>query len=159
MTRKTDWTELFRLCLVDLRNGETALKERLPPVAEKVSDDPLRETFRNVEGPAISAETALGNILKSLKLDTGGEANIWMRGILDDMVRDTRTIEPGETLDTALIGALRKALAAAIVSYDSAIAVAGRLEKTEAAEALTEIRGDKQNHDSALAGVMRRLAG
>ena len=44
-----------------------------------------------------------------------------MAGIADDARRDTKSVEKGPLLDAAIVGAIRKAKAAQIVSYDTAI--------------------------------------
>jgi hypothetical protein len=47
-----------------------------------------------------------------------------MAGILDDAKRDARSNARGPVRDTALLGAVRKGLAATTVSYDTAVALA-----------------------------------
>lgn len=98
--------------------------ERVPGVTEHAGDSDLRRLL----GEIVDRADTHGAVLGRSGLDVGGDENLWMAGILDDAERDTRTIEAGRELDIAMIGAIRKALAAAIVSYQTAIALGGKFE-------------------------------
>jgi ferritin-like metal-binding protein YciE len=73
-----------------------------------------------------------------------------MAGVLDDADRDAGSHQPGPVLDIALVGAVRKAKAAEIVSYDTAIALARRLEDTTMAAVLEAGRASSIATDTAL---------
>ena len=113
---------LLHVALQDLRAGKALLAERLPAIADSVRDEQLRAAIAQDHE---NARRRAGQ-LDALAELSGGPANIWMTGILDDAARDARSHLPGEILDTALIGALRKAKAAEIVSFETALALAAR---------------------------------
>ena len=94
--------------------------ERLPALVEAATYEPLRALLRNEVHRVKNQRDrldALGEI-------ANGPANLWMRGILDDADRDARSHQPGAVLDIALVGVIRKAKAAEIVSTETALALA-----------------------------------
>lgn len=114
---------LLHVALQDLRAGKGLLAERLPSIAQAVSDARLSALLAAEIDRAVAARARLD--------DAGGEGgpdNLWMAGILDDADRDATSHQAGAIRDVALIGAVRKAKAAEIVSFDTAIALAdGRM--------------------------------
>lgn len=140
---KTDTRDaLLITALQDLRGANALVAERLPAIAGHVKDTDLRNLLGRIVRKAQTdcerlAETGRGE---------GGDPNIWMKGVLDDADRDARTIAAGPLLDTALIGALRKGKAAAIVSYETAIALAD----DELATILQDLRQGDIEDDRAL---------
>lgn len=111
---------LFETCLQDLAAGERMLAGHLPGIAGHAASADLREALESYAAACGGNAEALATYGR----DLDGPDNLWMAGIRDDAVRDTQTTASGALLDTALIGAIRKATAAAAVSYDTAIAVA-----------------------------------
>jgi hypothetical protein len=91
--------------------------------------------------------------------DLAGDPNLWMAGIIDDAERDTRSIEPGALLDTALIGAVRKAVAADAVSLETALALANAQAMRTVAEQLEAMRDRAGATDRALCGLLLEVAG
>jgi ferritin-like metal-binding protein YciE len=81
-----------------------------------------------------------------------------MAGILDDAERDTRATQPGRLLDIALVGAIRKAKAAEIVSSETAMALAEALSDATIATAVSANRAEEIATDRALKDVLVRLA-
>ena len=73
-----------------------------------------------------------------------------MRGILNDAERDARTTETGRLLDVALIGAVRKAKAAEIVSSETAMALARQIGEEPIGQAVAQDRQEEIATDRAL---------
>ena len=112
---------LLHVALQDLRAGKTLLIDRLPALADAADSDVLREV---IERDRANARRQAARLDDAADLSNAPQ-NLWMDGILDDAVRDAKSHQPGAILDTALIGALRKAKAAEIVSIETALALAG----------------------------------
>ncbi len=150
MTKTASYDQLLTVSIQDLYTAEVLLRDTLPGVTEHANGPALTrhvDRIREDTEQAIEALAATGR-------HKGGDENLWMSGICKDMRRDTRSIEPGVLLDAAMIGAVRKAKAAQIVSYDTAIAVARALAKADVANALVAIR---QRSVAANRGLARLL--
>ena len=99
------------------------LAGRLPGILYHADDG----TLRDILGAQITQSQSQAERLRATGEDVAGPPNLWMAGILDDAERDTQSIVAGPLLDVALIGAIRKAKAAEIVSYETAVATAESL--------------------------------
>jgi ferritin-like metal-binding protein YciE len=108
----------------------------LPTVIKHANAPKLAVALRDARE---QADAAIATLAETGRHE-GGARNLWMAGIADDARRDTRSVERGPLLDAAIIGAIRKAKAAQIVSYDTAIAVAAALRQVEIEEAMAAIR-------------------
>lgn len=141
---------LLHVALQDLRGGKTLLIDRLPMLADAATDTGLRET---IERDRANARRHAARLDEMADLD-GAPANLWMGGILDDADRDANSHQPGAILDTALVGALRKAKAAEIVSIETALALAG-------SEAPAMLASLSANHaeDRAIEARLAKLLG
>lgn len=120
MSKTPSTAALLHVALQDLHAGKLLLRDRLPALAQAVTDV---ELVRLIEAD-VSRAGDQAERLGAVAADLAGPKNIWMGGILDDAERDARSHQPGPVLDIALIGAIRKAKAAEIVSNDTAIALA-----------------------------------
>ncbi|WP_431469811.1 DUF892 family protein [Sphingosinithalassobacter sp. LHW66-3] len=141
---------LLTLCLQDLRAGEEMLAVRLPGIAAAASAPALLAQLAEEAGDA----AAHVRELEATGRAAGGPDNIWMKGILDDAERDTRSIAKGALLDTAMIGAVRKAKAAKLVSYETAIALAGQLDEPELRRLVERLRNVERSGDAWLAELL-----
>lgn len=154
--RTDSLSALLHVCLQDLHAGKRAQAKRLPALADAARDPDLRAL---IAAEAERAAAQAGRI-EGATADPGeGPDNLWMNGVLDDAERDGRSHQPGAILDVALVGALRKAKAAEIVSSETALALAraldlGGIEAVAAANRAEEIASDR-----ALAERLRRLTG
>ena len=136
---------LFTSCVQDLHAGELLLVERLPDILDYADDPPLRDILKaQITQSRLQAER-----LRASGEDVAGPPNLWMAGILDDAHRDTQSIVPGSLLDVALIGAIRKAKAAEIVSYETAVATA-EVVGNPAAAICAAILQEERTADAAL---------
>lgn len=125
MTSKT-YKQLLVVALQDLREGRRVICDRLPEIASATDNLEVRLAFHRL----IARSTAeMGSFAEMLE-EPDGEANLWAGGILDDAGRDVDSTPMGPVRDVALIGAIRKFLAADIVSLETAIALTQHDEKT-----------------------------
>ncbi len=150
MSKAADVEALLKVALHDLHGGELAARDRLPTIAEAVADEELGEALsRLAERSSQQAEAlaATGRL-------TDGPGNLWMRGVLDDAVRDTESVAGGAPLDVALIGAMRKMLAAKLVSYETAIALAERLHDPALTALLQRFRNEEAASDCRLSELL-----
>jgi ferritin-like metal-binding protein YciE len=141
---------LLHVALEDLHAGKVDQAKRLPIVAGAASDAALR---RLLESEAEQAAAQAARITDA-GVVPGTQPNIWMAGILDDAERDTRQIQPGRLLDIALIGAIRKAKAAEIVSSETAVALA---EETGVADLAALVRANRDEEVAADRALKARL--
>ena len=139
MTRTASRAALLHVCLQDLHAGKRAQAGRLPAIADAARDPTLRALLEaEVARVRVQAER-----LAAAGGDMGGPDNLWIAGVLDDTERDARSHEPGTLLDIALVGAVRKAKAAEIVSGETALALA-RAEGQAAIAAAVEANRDEE---------------
>jgi ferritin-like metal-binding protein YciE len=155
MAEVEDARALLLMAVQDLFDAEAAMVERLPVVRSHVRDEALAQLIERDEAHSKSQRDTLGRIARELGAEGEGERNIWQRAILDDADNDARTIAPGPLLDIAL----RKGKQSERVSYETALALAGRLGLEEARAALTAVRDEEQAMDEALAEVLARVCG
>ena len=145
--------QLLTACAQDLHAGEQLLVERLPGIVRHVSDPALRGLLEGQIGQSASQAERL----RQTGEDVDGPPNLWMAGIMDDAERDTRSIEAGPLLDVALIGAVRKAKASEIVSYETAVATAEALG-SKSARIFDGILQEERMADAALRARLHDLS-
>ena len=153
MSKTASKEELLQACVQDLHAARLVAAERLPCLVGEAGPDlakllePLAETYaeeaRQFEGTDISLE---------------GPENIWMAGVMDDAERDTQSIVRGPLLDTALIGAVRKGVAADSVSLETAVAVARSLLREDIAQMAERMREHAGDHDARLRALLQEIA-
>lgn len=148
----TNFSELLRVALRDLREGCRLIADRLPEVAAATSDPATRATFNRL----IARSAERSGILAQMLSDPDGEPNLWAGGIMDDACRDVASTAAGRARDVALIGAVRKFLAADIVSLETAMALA-RHEATKKGEALEAFRQEACEMDHLLRQQLAEL--
>ena len=157
MAEVKDPTALLVMAVRDLYDGESALAGRLASIRENASDPDFAAFIAADAERSTRQRGQLAAIARSLGEAPGGQANIWLRAILDDADNDAATITAGPLRDIALTGALRKAKQSERVSYETALALADLLGLDEAAATLTTIRDEEQAADEALADILQRL--
>ena len=155
MSRTATDRDLLLTCLQDLLAGAQAFAERYPPVADQADDHELRDQLRKLTDHASERAKRLNEIAGA----AGGPENLWMSGILDDAGRDVETITKGRHLDLALIGGVRKALVADLVSHETAIALAKTIGDGTVTEKLEEGRKELDQFDKTLAALLATIAG
>ena len=145
---------LLQTCIEDLDAGKRLLVRHIPQLAKRCADPALQALVADMAASAADQSARL----RATGLVDGGPANLWMAGILDDAARDARSTAAGPLLDVALIGALRKARAAEIVSDDTAIALAEAMGRTDVRDAVAAIQAEERASDQALAARLDLLA-
>ena len=145
--------DLMETCVQDLYAARRLAAERLSAVVEAAGPQlaPMLEEMRR----DYAAEAGQ---FEATDYDLDGPENLWMAGIMDDAERDTQTIAQGPLLDTALIGAVRKALAADEVSLETAVAVAKSLGRQDDGQLLEKMRGRSRTHDGSLQRLLHQVA-
>ena len=145
--------DLLQACIQDLHAARRVAAERLPGIAAAAGGElaPVLRTIR--DDFAAEAEQ-----LEATDHDLDGPENLWMAGIIDDAERDTRSIVRGPLLDTALIGAIRKGLAADVVSLETGVAVAQSLGKDGDSELLQEMHERSGQNDGRLEQLLLAIA-
>jgi ferritin-like metal-binding protein YciE len=145
--------KLLIACVQDLYAGAILMAERLPRLVPVIQDAALASLLQE----QVALSQAQADALQQTDRDTDGPANLWMKGILKDAKRDSKSIAPGPLLDIALIGAIRKGFAAEIVSYETAIAVAGALGDTSVRTAAEQNTIQRQEADHALRELLATI--
>jgi ferritin-like metal-binding protein YciE len=146
MTQTSSKAALLHIAAQDLHAGKLLLRERLPALAETMTDAALRQLI----GAELALAERQARRLATAAGDMAGPENLWMTGILDDADRDASSHQLGPILDVALIGAIRKAKAAEIVSSETAIALAGETGQAAVLAAVTANRDEEIATDRAL---------
>lgn len=153
MTMTNSAAALLHVALQDLHAGKEAQAARLPGLALHCRDSLLRDIVDAEAGRAATQAAGLRAVAATLS----GPENLWMAGILDDAERDTRQTQPGRLLDTALVGAIRKAKAAEIVSSETAIALAREAGAQDILNAVAADRAAEIETDRALKARLAAL--
>lgn len=140
----TNHEELFRVAVKDLREGRRVVADRLPDVASATDNLDTRLAFHRL----IAGSAEEMGVLAEMLGEPDGEPNLWAGGIMDDACRDVASTAAGPVRDIALIGAIRKFLAADIVSLETAIALAGDDDDRtgKALEQLRQAASDLDHH-------------
>jgi ferritin-like metal-binding protein YciE len=139
----------------DLHAGKTDAVERLPAIAAQAHDAELAALLGDEAGRAERQAARL----TAAGINPSGPANLWMAGILNDAERDGRSTDPGALLDVALIGAIRKAKAAEIVSSDTALALARATGDDTLAAVVAANQAEEVATDRRLRAALDRLTG
>jgi ferritin-like metal-binding protein YciE len=153
MTRTASHAALLRIALQDLHAGKVLLERRLPGLRDAASTPALGEEIVRLIAEAGTQAARLA----ALGLDTDAPKNLWMTGILDDADRDADSHQSGPILDIALVGAVRKAMAAQIVSSETASALAEQAGLADVAAATNANHGEETAADARLRALLMAL--
>lgn len=151
-------TELLVVALQDLNDAELAWAERGAAFVGKAGAELARFLEADLARSAEQSE-GLTALLGSMDAPVAGDPNIWLRAILDDAERDSRSITPGPLLDTALIGAFRKGKQAERVSYETAAVLAARLDLREIEDKLARFIDHEATADRELRALLQKTVG
>ena len=153
----TSMRDLLVDCLQDLKAGEVATLQRAPALQVAVASPSVAAALERRLVHARERARGLDTCAEELGVSAEGPENLWMSGMLEDAKRDTETVEPGSCLDIALIGAFRKMVQAARVSYETAVCVAEGLGMEAVAARCRRARDQEADSDGELATALRRL--
>jgi hypothetical protein len=148
-----DWQELLKVCIEDLSEGRRHSADHLPFIA--ASAGPALQALLAEIAICHAAEIA---IFRALGMETTGPDNLWMQGIIADAQRDTTSTAAGSLLDIALIGAVRKAIVADLVSLETAPALADTLDHHDLADALATMQEQARGFDTRLQDLLHEHA-
>ena len=146
MTLIASAASLLHAAVQDMLAGKRDAAARLPGIAKRARSSALREVLDD----EVARAEAQAARMKAAGLDSAGPKNLWMAGILDDAERDGRSTEPGRLLDIALVGAVRKAMAAQTVSSETALALAAEVGDAGLATVVALNRDEEIATDRAL---------
>lgn len=149
---------LLTVAVQDLFDGESAWTERLSAFEPSIAHAGLGQFASEQIAAARSQADRLTRIAAELDSPPRSAPNIWLRAVLDDAERDTRTIAAGALLDIALVGAFRKGIQSERVSYETAIALAQAVGASKIAATLAAIRDEETQADAALATLLAALS-
>ncbi|OQW43548.1 MAG: hypothetical protein A4S12_04735 [Proteobacteria bacterium SG_bin5] len=146
---------LLTVALQDLRDAADRLSAGLAAIGERITDPGLCHALGELTAQARHASAAL----VATGRGAGGPDNIWMQGVLDDAARDAETVLAGPLLDQALAGAVRKGVAASVIAYETAIALARAQRQDDLAGELDQLRARDAAARDELGSIIARLAG
>lgn len=148
-----DRHELLTLCIQDLAEGRRQSADQLPDIAARAGAD-LRLVLEDI---AINHAADIA-IFRQLGMATTGPDNLWMQGIMADARRDTTSTDDGPLRDIALVGAVRKAVMADLVSLETARALADTLDQHDLAAALAAMHDQARDFDARLHELLHQMA-
>ncbi len=142
-------TDLLLVALQDLHDAEMAWVQRAAALQRDASYRISAYLADEMRQAHAQAERLVG-LIGELGGCVDGPPNIWLRAILDDAARDAATILAGPLRDIALVGAFRKGKQAERVSYETAIALARRMNLDAMLPPLVTSRDEEARTDAAL---------
>lgn len=145
--------ELLQSCVQDLHAARRVAIERLPAIIEAAGPD-LRAILQNLRDDYAAQAREFEATEHALE----GPENLWMAGVMDDAERDTQSIVRGVLLDVALVGAVRKGVAADAVSLETAVAVARSLGRESDAGLAQRMRDTAASFDERLRLLLQQIA-
>lgn len=148
---------LLIVAIQDLFDAEQAWDEHLASLEEHVGDAGLRRFVSEQRARSKAQGERLAGIARAFDTPPRDAANIWLRAILDDAGRDTRTISGGALLDIALVGAFRKGIQAERVSYETAVGLGDAIDNRIVSAMLVRSRDEEADADRFLADLLNRL--
>lgn len=149
MARTSSAAALLHVCLQDLHAGKAMQADPLRRLAAAATEPALAALIADEEARTRTQRARLEGLADL----AAAPENLWMKGVLDDAERDTRSHQPGRLLDIAIVGAIRKAKAAEIVSSETAIVLAAGA----APELLAALRANWREEAASDAALRERL--
>ena len=150
--------QLLIVAMQDLADAERAWVERSAKLRDGAGEA-VRAFLESDNQRSAAQSERLAELIEALGAKVKGDPNIWLRAIIDDAMRDIASTEAGPLRDTALVGAFRKGKQAERVSYETAIALAGRIGHADAKAALTRFRDEESAADAQLAQLLHDIVG
>ncbi len=145
----TSMNDLLLHELQDLYSAETQIIKALPKMAEKATNEELKEAFENHLELTKEHVNRLKKIAEILSISLGGELCKGMEGLLKEGEKLLEE-EPNEFLDQALIGATQRVEHYEIAGYGCAVTYAKRVDNDEVVELLVETLSEEEETDETL---------
>lgn len=143
---------LLIVALQDLWQARCVVRDHMKAIEHATVDPETRAIFEEIRTASVDEQA----ILCDLASGPGDTPNLWARGIMDDAHRDVATTAEGPVRDIALIGAIRKLLAADIVSLETALQL-GTREGPEFADPVARIQSAACERDQCLRARLQAL--
>ena len=145
--------DLFIHELRDLHSAETQLADALPKMAEKATDQKLKDCFKGHLEETKGHKERLEQIAKKLDIDIKGEKCEAMEGLVREGKEALEMKGDDEVRDAALIGAAQRVEHYEMAGYGTARNYAKRLGFTEAADLLEKTLEEEKGADAKLNDV------
>ncbi len=142
--------DLFIHEIKDLYSAETQLTDALPKMAEKATDDKLKNAFKSHLEETKHQKERLEKIGKMLDIDIKGEKCEAMAGLIKEGKEALEMKGEDEVRDAALIGAAQRVEHYEMAGYGTARNYAKRLGFGDAASLLEETLNEEKTADSKL---------
>lgn len=142
--------ELFEHQLKDLYSAETQLVEAMPKMAEKATDQQLKNTFKNHWEETREQKSRLETICKSLNITPTGETCKAMEGLIKEANSFIGEAEDDEVMDAGLIAEAQRVEHYEISGYGTAVRYAKELGHRDIAKKLQAILDEEYDADNAL---------
>ncbi|MDM7955147.1 hypothetical protein [Blastomonas sp.] len=144
--------ELLVVALQDLWQARSVIRDQMKAVEDATVDTQTRAVLGEIRTAAADDQP----ILSALVSNPGDTPNLWAKGIFEDASRDVATTAQGAVRDIALIGAIRKLLAADIVSLETAIRL-GIPKGRDFVEPIAELQAAAYERDQCLRARLQAL--
>lgn len=142
--------DLFIHEIKDLYSAETQLTDALPKMAEKATDDKLKNAFQSHLEETKKQKERLEKISQMLDIDIKGETCQAMEGLIREGKEALEMKGDDEVRDAALIGAAQRVEHYEMAGYGTARNYAKRLGFGDAASLLEETLNEEKSADSKL---------
>lgn len=142
--------DLFIHEIRDLYSAETQLTEALPKMAEKATDNNLKNAFNSHLEETRRQKERLEKISQMLDIDVKGEKCEAMEGLIREGREALEMKGDNEVRDAALIGAAQRVEHYEMAGYGTARNYAKRLGFDDAANMLEETLSEEKGADAKL---------
>ena len=137
----------------DLHSAETQLLEALPKMAQKASNNDLREAFESHLHETRRQKERLEDICRKHNISPEGETCEAMRGLVKEAEKHCAETTAGEVRDAVLIASANRVEHYEIAGYGSAKAFAKVLGFTDDAKILDETLDEESAADDKLTKI------
>ena len=136
--------------LSDMYNAENQLTKALPKLAEAASDDELVEAFETHLEETEGQIEKLEKVFELCEIQKKRETCEAMKGLIEEGEKIIKEVDEGAVRDSLLIAAAQKIEHYEIASYGTLIALAEKLDHSEAVDLLEEILEQEKSADEKL---------
>lgn len=142
--------DLFEHEIRDLYSAETQLSSALPKMAEKASDQKLRQAFESHLEETKKQKERLEKIGQICKIELKGEKCEAMAGLIKEGEEMLKMDASGEVRDAGLIGAAQRVEHYEMAGYGTARNYAKRLGLNDCVSLLEETLNEEKSADQKL---------
>lgn len=142
--------DLFEHEIRDLYSAETQLTSALPKMAEKASDQKLKQAFESHLEETKNQKQRLEKVAEICNIDVKGHKCEAMAGLIKEGEEILKIEASGEVRDAGLIGAAQRVEHYEMAGYGTARHYAKRLGFDDAAQLLEETLNEEKSADEKL---------